>query len=563
MIYLAEKIKEQIKISIERALEELSLGITEVELSHPENMEFGDYATTAAIKLAKTSGDNPKELAEKIAGKILSYKDNYIKNVSAVGGFVNFYLSEKFFKESAEEILKKGDEYGKNENLKGQKVIVEYTDPNPFKAFHIGHLMSNTIGEALARIVEANGAEVKRANYQGDVGMHVAKAVWGAMHKKGDIADGTAYVAGATAFLDEEYKKEITEINKKIYENSDEEINKIYEEGKKRSLENFEEMYEKLGTKFDFYFFENEMAVMGKKIVEENIGKVFKKSEGAVVFCGEKYDAKLHTRVFINSDGIPTYEAKDLGLIKLKSEKYDYDQSVVVTGNEVDEYFKVVLKAMELIYPELRKKTMHISHGMLKLPSGKMSSRTGEVITAEYLIEEVKKAIRENVKKEGFNEELWSKIADKVAVGAIKYSILRQAAGKDIIFDFEKTLSFQGDSGPYLQYTYARMRSVLKKAEEAGVKPVILGDFEENEKKLVKILCRWPEVIERALNDYAPHYIATYLIKVASVFNEYYASNKIISEEKNSAERVAVTLASSQVIKNGLGFLGIGILDRM
>jgi len=236
MIYLAEKIKEQIKISIERALEELSLGITEVELSHPENMEFGDYATTAAIKLAKTSGDNPKELAEKIAGKILSYKDNYIKNVSAVGGFVNFYLSEKFFKESAEEILKKGDEYGKNENLKGQKVIVEYTDPNPFKAFHIGHLMSNTIGEALARIVEANGAEVKRANYQGDVGMHVAKAVWGAMHKKGDIADGTAYVAGATAFLDEEYKKEITEINKKIYENSDEEINKIYEEGKKRSL---------------------------------------------------------------------------------------------------------------------------------------------------------------------------------------------------------------------------------------------------------------------------------------------------------------------------------------
>jgi len=563
MIYLAEKIKEQIKISIERALEELSLGITEVELSHPENMEFGDYATTAAIKLAKTSGDNPKELAEKIAGKILSYKDNYIKNVSAVGGFVNFYLSEKFFKESAEEILKKGDEYGKNENLKGQKVIVEYTDPNPFKAFHIGHLMSNTIGEALARIVEANGAEVKRANYQGDVGMHVAKAVWGAMHKKGDIADGTAYVAGATAFLDEEYKKEITEINKKIYENSDEEINKIYEEGKKRSLENFEEMYEKLGTKFDFYFFENETAVMGKKIVEENIGKVFKKSEGAVVFCGEKYDAKLHTRVFINSDGIPTYEAKDLGLIKLKSEKYDYDQSVVVTGNEVDEYFKVVLKAMELIYPELRKKTMHISHGMLKLPSGKMSSRTGEVITAEYLIEEVKKAIRENVKKEGFNEELWSKIADKVAVGAIKYSILRQAAGKDIIFDFEKTLSFQGDSGPYLQYTYARMRSVLKKAEEAGVKPVILGDFEENEKKLVKILCRWPEVIERALNDYAPHYIATYLIKVASVFNEYYASNKIISEEKNSAERVAVTLASSQVIKNGLGFLGIGILDRM
>src|SRR3989339_14365 len=554
MIYLAEKIKEQIKISIERALEELSLGITEVELSHPENMEFGDYATTAAIKLAKTSGDNPKELAEKIAGKILSYKDNYIKNVSAVGGFVNFYLSEKFFKESAEEILKKGDEYGKNENLKGQKVIVEYTDPNPFKAFHIGHLMSNTIGEALARIVEANGAEVKRANYQGDVGMHVAKAVWGAMHKKGDIADGTAYVAGATAFLDEEYKKEITEINKKIYENSDEEINKIYEEGKKRSLENFEEMYEKLGTKFDFYFFENEMAVMGKKIVEENIGKVFKKSEGAVVFCGEKYDAKLHTRVFINSDGIPTYEAKDLGLIKLKSEKYDYDQSVVVTGNEVDEYFKVVLKAMELIYPELRKKTMHISHGMLKLPSGKMSSRTGEVITAEYLIEDVKKAIRENVKKEGFNEELWSKIADKVAVGAIKYSILRQAAGKDIIFDFEKTLSFQGDSGPYLQYTYARMRSVLKKAEEAGVKPVILGDFEENEKKLVKILCRWPEVIERALNDYAPHYIATYLIKVASVFNEYYASNKIISEEKNSAERVAVTLASSQVIKNGLGF---------
>lgn len=513
-----------------------------LRLEHPADLNLGDYS----CHLASPKGESGRH-SEELAVKINQNKPDWLERVEVVGDFVNFYLSPKFFSESVSEIVKEKENYGRSQKLAGQKTIVEYTDPNPFKEFHIGHLMTNVLGEAVARLVESQDAEVKRACYQGDVGMHVAKAVWGLRKLNPPALNakilGQAYALGATEGVEEEVK----ELNKKIYDRSDPEINRIYDEGRKISLDYFETIYEKLGTKFDFYFFESKTGEFGKKVVEEGLSKgIFEKSDGAVIFKGDEKEG-LHTRVFINSEGLPTYEAKELGLAKIKYDTYLYDQSVVVTGNEINAYFKVLLKVMSLIYPELAVKTKHLSHGMLRLPTGKMSSRTGDVITAESLLATIR-------------EKLGERESDEIAIGAIKYSILRQSPGKDIIFDFDKSLSFEGDSGPYLQYTCVRAKSVLEKANrgealrESKASPQVSA--------VERLLYRFPEIVERSVADYAPNYLVTYLTELASAFNAYYAQNKIIGSEEETY-RLALTTAVAQVLENGLNLLGIKVPEKM
>ena len=507
---------------IREALESVGIADGEFVVEHPTDLKMGDYSTNAGIKTGKA-----KEILAYLETKFPSE----LGRVELAGpGFINFYLSKEFFRKSLEEIIDKGEDFGKGEHAKGFKVMVEHTDPNPFKEFHIGHLMPNVIGSTIARICEWNGAEVKQVNYQGDVGLHVAKALW-----KGD------YVLGSRAYdEDPQAKIEIQEINRKIYEKSDSELNKRYEKGKKESLKKFEEIYKRLGTKFDYYFFESETGNIGKKIVLDNLGKVFEKSEGAIVFKGS------HTRVFINSLGLPTYEAKDLGNAKNKFDKYPYDLSVVVTGNEIKDYFKVVLEAMSKVIPELAKKTKHLPHGMLRLPSGKMSSRTGDVITAEELIEEVKGRVKGD---------------EQVAIGAIKYMILRQAIGNDIVFDFEKSVSTEGDSGVYLQYAHARANSIM---EKAGSKPTWTRRVQVGETREVeRLLYRFPEMVERAGMEYAPNYITTYLTELAASFNNFYAHEQVLGDSPESGYRLAIVEAFKNVMKNGLDILGIPAPERM
>jgi len=493
-----------------------------VVLVHPKDLKNGDYTIIADV-----------ETAEEDLKKLEASKLEEIDKVELVNKrFINIYLSQKFFQESLEKVIEKGENFGKGDKFKGERAMVEHTDPNPFKEFHIGHLMPNVIGSTIARIFEWSGAEVKQVNYQGDVGLHIAKALWA----NGDYAKGNkAYEE------DLEAKKEIQEINKKVYEKSDPELNKRYEEGKKKSLAKFEEMYKRLGTKFDYYFFESETGEVGKKIVLENIGKVFEESDGAVVFKGS------HTRVFMNSQGLPTYEAKDLGNAKLKYEKYPYTKSLIVTGNEIKDYFKVVLEAMAQVLPELANKTLHLPHGMLRLSTGKMSSRTGTIISAEDLIDEVKTRVKGD---------------EQVAIGAIKYMILRQAIGHDIIFDFEKSVSTEGDSGVYLQYAHARACSVLEKAGSQGRTlntDLPAGEAGSQGPTLVRLLYRFPEIIERAALEYAPNYITTYLTELASSFNNFYAREQIIGNDY----RLAITRAFRIVMRNGLEILGIPAPDKM
>ena len=361
-----------------------------ISFEHPENPEHGDYSTNVALVLGKQLNQNPRKIADLIHSRLNIRDTGFVSEIKAEGlGFINFFLKQEYLIGELQEVIKKKEKYGQGDAQK-KKVMVEFTDPNPFKEFHIGHLYSNTVGESLSRLLEAQGAQVKRVNYQGDVGLHVAKAVWGMQRNleeqhlslkelaKKDLSVrmkflGQSYAKGNQAYETGNAKEDIESLNAKIFA-LDKEIKELYQQGRKWSLEYFEQIYKRLGTKFDYYYFESEVGKVGEKLVEEGMKKgIFEKSQGAVIFPGEKYG--LHSRVFITSQGLPTYEAKELGLAPTKYKDFKYDLSLIITGNEIIDYFKVLLAALKEINPELGRKTKHLSHGMVRLPEGKMSSR--------------------------------------------------------------------------------------------------------------------------------------------------------------------------------------------
>lgn len=551
--------KEKIKKIIESAIAGFAKEAPDFSIEVPSDKRFGDYSTNVALVLSKKISKNPIETANLIKEKI--GKNDIFKKIEVAGpGFINFFIADKVFIDNLKNI---DDDFGRGIELKNKKIIVDYTDPNILKEFHIGHLMSNAIGESLSRILEFQGAKVKRVCYQSDVGLGIAKAIWGNMQNSKQSWQ-ESYAFGSKKYEeDESAKKEIVELNKKIFKRSDAKINKIYDQGKKWSLEHFDEIYKKLGTKFDYFIFESQVADLGKKIVEGELKKgIFEKGDnGAIIFKGEKYG--LHTRVFINSEGLPTYEAKDLALAETKYKKYAYDQSFIVTGNEVNEYFKVMLCAMDKINPDLAKKTKHIGHGMLRLPEGKMSSRTGKVITGESLIEKVGELVEQKVRDRELSEKEKKEIAESVAIGAIKYSILKQSIGSDIIYDFDKSISFEGDSGPYLQYSYTRAESVLRKAVAEKIKPSF-KKTPDRITELEKAMYYFPEIILEAQKSCEPHYLVLYLTELAGLFNSYYAKNKIVDKKDAfSPYKIAITSAFSIIMKNGMWMLGINSLEKM
>jgi arginyl-tRNA synthetase len=560
---------KEIREAIENALTELSVTDVAFVVEHPADLTHGDYATNVAMVCAKKLGKNPREIAEQfraaLAGSI-----QHVESISIAGpGFINFTLARDFFKEKIASVIAHPDSWGKNESWKGKKVLVEYTDPNPFKEFHIGHLFTNTVGESIARLFMMNGADTKRVNYQGDVGLHVAHALWGM--KELDIAAkgtftardlGRAYAHGATAYKNEDSRavQEIRDINKKVYDRSDVNVNALYDAGRKVSLDFFEEMYAIIDTQFDEYFFESEAGPKGKELVLTH-PDVFTESDGARIFEGEKYG--LHTRVFLNKEGLPTYEAKELALAKLKEERLgSYDHSAISTANEITEYFKVLKKAMSFIYPELEAKTEHIGHGTVRLASGKMSSRTGDVIPAIDFIDEVADAAAAKM-DEGGKTAPTEELARDIALGAIKYATLRGSIHQDSVFDKEKALSFEGDSGPYLQYTHARIVSVLEKAQSLGVNPDTTN-APEIPYLIEKTLYRFPEVVRAALDERAPHKVAVYLTELAGAFNTFYGEEKIAdASDVHAPYKAAIADAVRITLKNGLWTLGIKAPEKM
>lgn len=558
-----------LKAELHRTLEEIvaELGSSaSFTVDYPPKDAAGgaDYATNAALAAAKDLKKPPREVAEMIAERLRSAQLPMISDVSVAGpGFINVTLRPEFYADTVARVLSDPEGWGRNATREGSRLIVEYSQPNPFKPFHIGHLMSTTIGESLSRLVEYSGAKLSRFNYHGDIGPHVAKALWGLMKhnlSSADVADiGKAYVLGNTAYEeDAEAKAEIDAINKRLYA-GDKELAPMYAEGRAVTLARFAELYAVLGSKFDHVVFESETGPIGAEIVKGALASgIFEESDGAIVFRGEKYG--LHTRVFITSQQTPTYEAKELGFAKRKHELFPFDQNITVVAVEQDGYFKVVEKAIDELWPKYRGSYTHVPHGMMQLESGKMSSRKGNVITGESLIEDMTAAARERMKESAAQDP--DALASAVGVAGIKYAVLKQNLGKNIIFDPEKSLSIEGDSGPYLQYAYVRTASILRKAAQEGVSPDAHG-LRGEPCDLERLLPRFPEVVERAAQELEPHHVAQYLTQLSGAFNSWYASTKVLDGTDKAPYKLALVEAVGQTLKNGLWLLGIEAPQEM
>lgn len=536
---------QELRSALKSAVKELFNEDIEPELSRPEE-QFGDCSTNIAMQLAAKAGKPPREIAEALAAK-LQDSGMVAKAEIAGPGFINIYLTSQ--------AILDGIERQPAKNLDNKEILVEFGDPNPFKEMHIGHLYSYIAGDAISRLFESQGAKVQRLSYHGDIGLHVAKTLWG-MQKSGVDRNSSAedlgkyYAQGAQAYeQDETAKQEIENINQLIYSRDDDETNKLYQWGREASFNYFDKVLGDLEVKINKRYLESQAADTGIEYVRQNTGKVFEESEGAVVYKGEK--AGLHTRVFLTSKGLPTYEAKDLGLAELKNKDYPQAaRSIIITAHEQAEYFKVMLAALKEIDPEIADKTEHRYHGFVSLSSGKMSSRTGEVFSAAELLADVKAEAKKRFPDSGSD----------IHIGAIKYAFLKQRIGADVVYDPAESVSLQGNSGPYLQYAYVRARSILDKAGRS--QPEASGELEADERSLARKIGEYPEVVEAAANELLPSHICTYLYELAQTFNRFYENNRVVGDARQ-AIRLKLVSSYANVLKNGLELLNIPAVERM
>ena len=544
-------------------------------VERPDNDAHGEYASNAAMVSGKQTGQNPREVAEKLRQQ-LNGTIAHIERVEVAGpGFLNFFLTREFFHSQIANGCRQGEAWGKGSEEQGQEVLFEYTSPNLFKPLHVGNLVGNIVGESLARLFAMRGASVRRINYPSDIGLTVAKGVWGLQKSNGNparIADlGNAYRLGNEAYeLGGEAKEEIEVVNQSLYAGDAADVTALWQRGKETSLKHLDALCQQMGTQFDAVIFESDAGPVGQELVLKHTGGqrgVFEKDAGAIIFRGEQRG--LHTRVFINSQGLPTYEAKDLGNFLLKQKQYpDWNRSVVITGNEQREYFAVIMRAIREVFElDDTHKLEHIATGFLTLADGgKMSSREGNVLTAESLLADLHEEAVARAKETRSDNA--RELAEQVAVSALKYQILRQSVGSDIVFDTKQAFSFEGDSGPYLQYTYARCRSVLAKAADVGIAfsadAVSAMHIPDTVYPIERCVYRFGNVVALALKKRSPHFLTGYLTELAGLFNTFYAVERIVdTDDPHAPYKTAITSAVATTLKNGLWALGIQAPEKM
>ena len=554
--------KQEIEQAVSHAVKELFDAELAAELSRPDE-QFGDYATNVALRLSKQVGKNPREIADQLASKISAALGDAVTETSVAGpGFINIRLSDGALLASLTQDT--------TQSWAGKKVLVEYSDPNPLKPLHAGHLYTTLVGDAIARLVARSGAETVRLNYGGDVGLHVGKSLWAIVRQLGgehpDKLDeipaaerpmwlGARYVEGNDAYEDDETAKaEIIAVNKRVYQlhaDGDHEspFANIYWTVRQWSYDYFSVLYDQLGVvPFDRFIPESEVTPLGIATVKEHIGSVYHESDGAVVFDGDSHG--LHTRVFVNSEGLPTYEAKEVGLLETKWNDYQFDRSIVITANEQAQYMQVVFKSIEQFQPEPISRTTHITHGVVKLAGGvKMSSRKGNIVSALDILD----AARDAGAKTGRGND------ETVTLAAVKYAFLKNRIGADVVYDPAESVALEGNSGPYLQYAHARARSILRKAD---TQPGMPEQLEAAERTLVRKLAEYTEVVQKAADELLPHYICTYLYELAQSFNRFYESNRVIDDPRQ-AERLQLVSAYANTLKDGLTLLGIEAPEAM
>lgn len=536
----------------------------------PKNPGMGDYAFPC-FTFAKKLRKSPSEIAKEVASKIKP--DRNFSEVKAVGPYVNFLVNkEKLAGSVIDRILKEKEKYGSGNSGKGKKIMVEFSQPNTHKAFHVGHIRGTSLGESLARVMEFSGNRIVRANYSGDTGMHIAKWLWAykKYHKKEKPCDDETWFAriyvNAVRNLEDNKKgeKEVEEINRKLENKKDKELNKLWEETRRLSISSWVKIYHELNTRFDVHYFESEVEKKGGNMVRSLLKrKIAEISDGASVVNLEKYG--LGVFLLLRQDGTILYGGKDIALAEKKFKDYKPDKSIYVIGKEQDLYIHQVFKTLELMDSKLKNRLIYVPFNEIRFPWGKMSSRSGENVLYSDLKEQLKGLAEKEVKKR-FPELKGAEIADRalaIAMAAIKYSILKQDASKNIVFNPKEIIRFEGDTGPYLLYSYARSQSILRKADYKTLKKFTIKDVSEHEKKLVSELARLPEVIGHSYDNLAPNSIANYAYELAKTFSEFYHNVKVIGSGESEQFRLKLVDAFGQTIRNALWLLGIPVIREM
>lgn len=545
-------------------------------LDVPEMMEHGDYATNVAFFLSKIEKTKPIECAKNLVPELQGPLKDIVQKVEVAGpGFINFYLRKEAVRHDIN-ILEKLETF--TTKYTGKKVLVEHSSPNLFKPFGVGLLLNNVAGESLVHLMKAGGAEVSTVSFPSDISVGIAKAIY-IIKKDGGLSQdifrksqeevvsylGKAYARGVAYFDDNiSAKEEIREVARKLYESSPSEEFDIFRKSKEINIAYFEMMISGLGSHFDGFIYESEVADIGKKIVLTNVESVFTRSEGAIVYFPDEGKKGVHTAVFLNSQGYPTYEAKDLGLLKLKFKKYNPDYSFFVTDSEQISHFNVVLDAASKIEKIWAERSNHVLHGRMTFKGKKISARFGNVPLAKDIVnlltEEV--AGQSGVKIADFKDEERKILYKQVALAAVRFSMLRSKLGSNMNFDPETSLSFLGDSGPYVQYTHARAKSLISKGAEFGFIPMY--DNNQEVTNIERKLIQFENVAIRAIEEVAPQYVVTYLFELTQMFNSFYSSTPVVTEgDIKTSHRLAIVQSVATIIRKALYLLAVDAPERM
>lgn len=540
--HLKSKVKELFGIDVE------------VQLTRPEP-QFGDFTSNVAMQLAGQMGKSPRVIAEALA---LNISDDSITNVEVAGpGFINLTLSDQLLLEMAQA--------SPDRPYHDRTVVIETNNPNPFKAMHIGHAFNAIAADTIANLIDQGGAHTIRVSYHGDVGLHVGKSMHSLIRfTNGDVSKLEAvpesernsfmsrmYAEGSAAYKENsKAKAEIDELTQMSFTREDPLYAALYDTIFKWSFEQITANVARLGNKpTEKRFLESDAELRGVKIVRDNTPAVFKESDGALVFEGSRYGS--FDNAFVSKRGTGLYAARDLGLIQLKYEQFHPDKSYIITAEEQRAYFVGVLAAADLCMPGQKGVTVNIPTGTVKLTTGKMSSREGDVVEIDWLFDQVAEAI----KARGGTPD------DQLIAGALRYEFLRVRIGGDVVFDIQEAVSIHGNSGPYLQYAHARARSVLRKAGNEGA--WLAGqNLEADERTLVRKIGGYSEAVNLATEELLPHHIATYLYELAQTFNRFYENNRVVGDEREKL-RLALVNTYANTLKSGLELLGIHAPEHM
>ncbi|MFH0755472.1 MAG: arginine--tRNA ligase [bacterium] len=555
----------------------------EIIIEQPPEAKMGDFCFSCFL-LVKELKKSPKEIAEILVQEIKL--DKIIKETKNTGPYLNFFIHREIFFENIYKNL-----YTKKKQKKIlSQIMIEFSSPNTNKPLHLGHFRSGILGISLANILEENNYQVIKTNLVNDRGVHICKAMlayqkWGENKTpesekiKSDHFVGNFYVLFekvAKKEQEEKNLKEITETNLykealemlKKWEQGDKKIMGLWKKMNQWVLSGFKKTYQRIGIKFDQWYFESQTYKAGQEIILKALkkGVCYQRKDGAIEIDLTQYG--LDKKVLLRSDGTSIYITQDIGMAKLKFDQFKLSQSIVLTGTEQIYHFQVLFKILELLNFKWAKKCVHLTHEMVNLPEGKMKSREGIVVDSDNLLDKMKEMAQEEIKKREQNISLKEieQRSEKISLAAIKFYLLKVNPKQIISFDPKKSLSFEGATGPYLQYTYARIQSILKKIKNQKNGDIDFSYLKEEEEwEVGKRIFNFSEVIKKAALDYNPAILAEYLLKLASSFNKFYHQYSVINAESKEIQQARLVLIQcvAIILKKGLNLLGIEEIEKM